>query len=159
MDLLVMAFASRHSYDTALVPWVLGALSAGSAVGGLVNGAVRWRAPARVRLGGFGVGLGLVVAVAGLAPDLWALTGAMVLAGAFIAPTLTTAYLLADELSGEGTRTRSGAWVNTAVNAGSSGGALATGLLVGRLPLGVCFALAGATALISAVGTLRRPGR
>ncbi|OIK05494.1 MFS transporter [Streptomyces monashensis] len=159
VDLLVMAFASRHSCDTALVPWVLGALSAGSAVGGLVNGAVRWRASARVRLRGFGAGLGLVVAVAGLAPDMWTLTGAMVLAGAFIAPTLTTAYLLADELSDEGTRTRSGAWVNTAVNAGSSGGALATGLLIGRLPLPVCFALAGATALAGAVGTLGRSGR
>ncbi|MFI1789968.1 MFS transporter [Streptomyces olivaceoviridis] len=34
VELLVMAFATDRSYDPALVPWVLGALSAGSALGG-----------------------------------------------------------------------------------------------------------------------------
>jgi MFS family permease len=151
VELLAAAYATERSYDTALVPWVLGALSAGSAVGGLVNGAVRWRAPARTRLCRFAAGLALVVAAAGLAPGLWALTGAMALAGVFIAPALTTAYLLADETAGEGARTRAGAWVNTAVNAGGSSGALVTGLLIGRLPLAVCFALAGSTALLAAM--------
>ncbi|MFJ9869758.1 MFS transporter [Streptomyces sp. NPDC101165] len=151
IELLVLAFAAERSYDTALVPWVLGALSAGSAVGGLVNGAVRWRTPARVRLRRFATGLGLTVAAAGLAPDLWTLTAATACAGAFIAPALTTAYLLADETATEGARTRAGAWVNTGVNAGSSGGALVTGVLIGRMPLALCFALAGGTALVAAV--------
>ncbi|SOD83671.1 MFS transporter [Streptomyces sp. Ag109_G2-15] len=151
VELLVLAFAAERSYDTALVPWVLGALSAGSAVGGLVNGAVEWRSAARVRLCWFAVGLGLVIAAAGLAPGLWTLTVAMACAGAFIAPALTTAYLLADETATEGTRTRAGAWVNTGVNAGSSGGVLVTGLLIGRLPLTLCFALAGGTALVAAL--------
>jgi MFS family permease len=157
-ELLVAAYAGERSDDTALVPWVLGALSAGSAVGGLVNGAVRWRAPARTRLCRCAAGLGLVVAAAGLAPGLWALTGAMALAGAFIAPALTTAYLLADETAAEGARTRAGAWVNTAVNAGSSGGALVTGLLIGRLPLAVCFAMAGTAALLAALAAARSVG-
>ncbi|MFJ4581348.1 MFS transporter [Streptomyces echinatus] len=150
VDLLALAFASEGSYDTALVPWVLGALSAGSAVGGLVNGAVAWRASARVRLCGFAVALGLVIAVAGLAPGLWTFTGAMALAGAFIAPALTTAYLLADETVPEDSRTQAGAWVNMAVNAGSSGGALVTGLLIGRFPLELCFLAAGVTAATAA---------
>ncbi|MFG2884942.1 MFS transporter [Streptomyces sp. NPDC048297] len=150
VDLLVTAFASERTHGTALVPWILGALSAGSAVGGLVNGAIDWRRPARVRLAGFATALGLVIAAAGLAPGLWSLTAAMVCAGAFIAPALTTAYLLADETAPEGSRTRAGAWVNMAVNAGSSAGALATGLLIGALPLPWCFALAGAAALLSA---------
>ncbi|WP_330459854.1 MFS transporter [Streptomyces sp. NBC_00820] len=151
VELLVMAFATEHGYDTALVPWVLGALSAGSAVGGLVNGAVDWRGPARVRLGGFAAGLGLVIAAAGLAPGLWTLMAAMACAGAFIAPALTTAYLLADETAGEGSRTQAGAWVNMAVNAGSSGGAVVAGVLIGALPLGVCFLLAGGVALAAAL--------
>ena len=70
VELLVLAFAAERSYDTDLVPWVLGALSVGSAVGGLVNGAVEWRTAARVRLCRFAVGLGLVIAAAGLAPGL-----------------------------------------------------------------------------------------
>jgi len=36
------------------------------------------------------------------------------------------------------------------VNGGSSAGALVAGLLIGRLPLGVCFLVTGATALASA---------
>ncbi|MGW5432296.1 MFS transporter [Streptomyces sp. NPDC004059] len=156
VELLVMAFATQRSYDTALVPWVLGALSAGSAVGGLVNGAVRWRAPARVRLCWFALSLGLVVAVAGLAPGLWTLAGVMGLAGAFIAPALTTAYLVVDETAPEGARTQAGAWVNTGVNAGSSAGAMVTGSLIGRVPLGVCFVLAGAVAVLPAAAVCRR---
>ncbi|AOR32038.1 hypothetical protein BFF78_14115 [Streptomyces fodineus] len=156
VDLLAMAFATQRSYDTAVVPWVLGALSAGSAVGGLANGAVAWRAPARVRLCGFAVALGLVIAGAGLAPGLWPLAGVMALAGAFIAPTLTTAYLVVDEAAPEGARTQAGAWVNAGVNAGSSAGAVVTGLLIGRVPLGVCFLLAGGAAVLPAVATYRR---
>ncbi|OIK27593.1 MFS transporter [Streptomyces malaysiense] len=151
VDLLTMAYASAHGYGGDLVPWVLGALSAGSALGGLANGAVRWVVPARTRLLRFSVALGLVVAVAGLAPDLRVLTAALALAGFFFAPTLTTAYLAADESVPAGSRTQAGAWVNMGVNAGSSAGALATGLLIGRMPLGVCFLVAGATALVSAV--------
>ncbi len=151
VELLVMAFATERSYDPALVPWVLGALSAGSALGGLANGVVRWRTTARTRLCRFGVCLGLVLAAAGLAPGLWTLTAAMACAGAFIAPALTTAYLLADESAPESARTRAGAWVNMAVNSGSSGGAMAAGLLIGRLPLPLCFTLAGGTALVAAV--------
>ncbi|MET7288144.1 MFS transporter [Streptomyces sp. NPDC005573] len=151
VELLVMAFMAARSYDTALVPWVLGALSAGSAVGGLVNGAVDWRGSARTRLAWFAAGLGLVVAAAGLAPGVWTFTAAMGCAGAFVAPALTTAYLLADETAGEGSRTRAGAWVNMAVNAGNSGGAMVAGLLIGALPLAVCFLLAGGVALVAAL--------
>jgi len=52
-------------------------------------------------------------------------------AGLFVAPAMTTAYLLAEESATPGFRTRAGAWVNTAFNAGSSIGMAA----IGRLPL------------------------
>ncbi|GGS97287.1 MFS transporter [Streptomyces cinerochromogenes] len=151
VELLVMAFVTERSYDPALVPWVLGALSAGSALGGLANGALRWRTTARARLYRFAAALGVTLAAAALAPTLWTLTGVMALAGAFVAPALTTAYLLADESATEATRTRAGAWVNMAVNTGSSGGAAVMGLLIGRVPLEVCFLLAGSVAVLPAV--------
>ncbi|MGW1729313.1 MFS transporter, partial [Streptomyces sp. NPDC002306] len=66
-----------------------------------------------------------------------------------------TAYLVADESAAPGFRTRAGAWVNTAVNAGSSGGAAVMGLLVGRVPLPLCFALAGTQSLLAAAVTAR----
>jgi predicted MFS family arabinose efflux permease len=101
--------------------------------------------------------LGLTLATAGLSPNLYALVAAMSVAGLFIAPALTTAYLIADESATPDTRTQAGAWVNTAFNTGSSGGTAAVGLLVDRLPLALCFAVAAAPALLSTVTALGRP--
>ncbi|WP_407284999.1 MFS transporter [Streptomyces sp. BP-8] len=156
MDLLVLAFAAARHHGDDVVAWVLAALSAGSAVGGLLNGAVSWRTGARVRLPLLAAGLGLALAAAGLAPGVGALTVAVACAGFFVAPALTTAYLLADEVAPPGRRTQAGAWVNTAVNAGISGGTAAAGLLAARLPLGVCFALAGGVTLLAALACAGR---
>ncbi|WAU84816.1 MFS transporter [Streptomyces sp. Qhu-G9] len=150
VDLLVLAFAEQRGHGDGTVAWIFAALSAGSAVGGLLYGAVEWRAGARRRLPVLTAGLGLALAVAGLAPGLVALTGAVVCAGFFVAPALTTAYLVADESAAPGARVRAGAWVNTAVNAGVSAGAAAGGLLVDRVPPEAGFALAGGAALLAA---------
>ncbi|WP_244362957.1 MFS transporter [Streptomyces aquilus] len=147
LDLLVVAFAAERGRGDDTVAWVLAALSAGSAVGGLANGAVDWRVAARVRLPLLAAGLGVTLCLAGLAPGIGALAVAAACTGFFVAPTLTTAYLIADEAAPEGFRTQAGAWVNTAVNAGSSAGAVVAGLLVERLPLGACFVVAGGVAL------------
>ncbi|MER6357350.1 MFS transporter [Streptomyces sp. NPDC001634] len=150
LDLLVMAFAEQRRYGDDTVAWVLAALSAGSAVGGLLNGAVNWRTSARVRLPLSAAAVGLILAVAGLASGLGVLAATVACAGLFIAPALTTSYLIADESAPPGFRTQAGAWVNTAVNAGSSGGSAAAGLLVGHLPLGACFAASGAAVAVMA---------
>ncbi|WP_217140207.1 MFS transporter [Streptomyces sp. AC627_RSS907] len=158
VDLLAVAFAGQHGHGDGTVAWVLAALSAGSAVGGLLNGAVTWRSSARARLPFLAAGLGLCLAAAGLAPGVGMLVAAVTCAGLFVAPALTTAYLIADESAEPGFRTRAGAWCNTAVNAGMSAGAAAVGLLVERLPLPVCFALCGAVAVAAALVPGRRRG-
>ncbi|PWI15513.1 MFS transporter [Streptomyces sp. Act143] len=150
VDLLVVAFAAEHGRGDETVAWVLAALSAGSAVGGLLNGAVDWRVTARVRLPLLAAGLGVTLGLAGLAPGVGVLAIAAACAGFFVAPALTTAYLIADEAAPEGFRTQAGTWVNTAVNAGSSTGAATAGLLVERLPSAVCFVVAGSVALVAA---------
>ncbi|MEV7344977.1 MFS transporter [Streptomyces sp. NPDC093544] len=161
LDLLVMAFAEQRHHGDDVVAWVLAALSAGSALGGLLNGAVNWSTSARTRLPLMAGGVGLALLAAGLAPGLGTLTVAVVCAGFFVAPALTTSYLIADEAAPPGFRTQAGAWVNTAVNAGSSAGAAGVGLLVGHLSLGLCFAVSGsvalAAALVSASGVRRPP--
>lgn len=161
LDLLVLAFAEQRGHGDDVVAWIFAALSAGSAVGGLLYGAVEWRSGARVRLSLLVAGLGLALAGAGLAPDLAVLTGAVVCAGLFVAPALTTAYLVADASAPAAARTRSGAWVNTAVNAGVSAGAAASGLLVAQVSPTLGFALAGGAALLAAtvVGVGSRRGR
>ncbi|MFF8378711.1 MFS transporter [Streptomyces sp. NPDC015661] len=160
VELLVIAFADAHHRPGA-VPWAAAALSAGSAVGGLVYGAVPWRVPTAVRLSALALGLGAVLASAGLAPHPYALVGWVALGGLFVAPAITSAYLLADEAVGEEWRTRAGAWVNTAFNAGTTVATAGAGLLVERLPLPLCFALTALPAVLAAAGTLvparRRP--
>ncbi|WP_051851921.1 MFS transporter [Streptomyces sp. NRRL F-5650] len=151
VDLLVVAYAGERGLGDGAAAWVLAALSVGSAAGGLVNGAVTWTSSTRARLPFFAAGLGLCLAAAGLAPGLGTLLPAVMCAGLFVAPALTTAYLVADENAAPGFRVRAGTWCNTAVNAGSSAGAAAVGLLVERLPLPVCFAVSGAVAAAAAL--------
>ncbi|MEU6991972.1 MFS transporter [Streptomyces sp. NPDC046465] len=158
LELLFVAFAEGVGRPDAVV-WVLAAFSAGSAVGGLLHGAVSWRSSARSRLPVLAVALGLLSAAAGLAPGLPALVGVAACAGLFVAPALTTAYLIADESVAPELRTQAGAWVNTAVNAGLSVGAAAIGAMVGRAPLAWCFVGAAVAPVLGAVATLRTPRR
>ncbi|MET9254501.1 MFS transporter [Streptomyces sp. NPDC003717] len=154
VELLVVAFAERHGLGDGAVAWTLAAMSAGSAVGGLVSGAVAWRRPARVRLRYLAAGLGLSVAATGLAPAVF--VPAVACVGLFVAPLLTTAYLIVDESVSASHRIRAGAWVNTAVNAGSSTGAATAGLLTAHVPLALCFTAAGALAVATALTPTRR---
>ncbi|GAA2090285.1 MFS transporter [Kitasatospora saccharophila] len=140
-SLLAVVFASRHGRPAG-VAWVEAALAAGSATGGLALGAVNWRAPAATRLTVLTAVLGTALALAALAPTLPALTAVAALAGLAVAPTLTTAYLLTDELAAPTERTRAGAWVNTSFNAGSSTATALTGALLTHLPLPTCLLLA-----------------
>ncbi|MFE5817022.1 MFS transporter [Streptomyces sp. NPDC056479] len=158
-DLLVVAFAEGHGHGGAGAAWVLAALSAGSAVGGLLNGAVAWRASAGARLAAQAAGLGLALCGAGLAQGLGTLAVAVAVAGVFVAPLITTAYLIADETAAPEARVQAGAWVNTAVNAGGTAGAAAAGVLAGSLSAGMCFAVTGAVMLLTAVAVARGAGR
>ncbi|GAA1857103.1 MFS transporter [Asanoa iriomotensis] len=149
LGLLIVAFATNRD-QTAAVAWVEAALAAGSAVGGIAYGARAWTTSQRSQLAVLAVSLAAVLAVAGLAPGIAALAAAAALAGLFVAPTLTITYLLADRSVPSEARTRAGTWVNTAFNAGSSGGSAAVGLLISRAPLAVCFAAAAAPVVLSA---------
>jgi MFS family permease len=153
LDLLVIAFAEEHQ-AAHTIPWIMAALSAGSAVGGLAYGAVSWRVSGRHRVSALALALGLVMAATGFAPHPYVLIAGAALGGLFVAPALTTAYLIADECAGPGARTTAGAWVNTAFNAGSSGSTAAVGLLVGHMPLPALFILAAAPVVLSAGATL-----
>ncbi|MGY0018730.1 MFS transporter [Streptomyces sp. cg35] len=158
-DLLVLAFAEDRGRDGAAA-WILAALSAGSAAGGLLNGALDLPWAARSRLPFLALGLALALGGAALAPSLPALAVAAACVGLFVAPALTTAYLTADEAVDPGFRTQAGAWVNTSLNAGSSAGTAGVGLLVGQFPLPVCFAAAATAPLVAAavsVGWRRTP--
>jgi hypothetical protein len=159
-ELLVVAFARGH-HDLAAVAWIQAAVSAGSVLGGTAYGARTWHMPARRRLALLVGALSVPLALAGLANGVYVLAAVLGCAGAFVAPALSTAYLLADaEAAGEA-RTRAGTWVNSAFNAGHTAGTAATGVALGALPPGLCFAAAAVpTALAAGAGLpFRRGGR
>ncbi|PYC76685.1 MFS transporter [Streptomyces tateyamensis] len=150
--LLVVAAAG-----TGALPWLEAALAAGSALGGLTHGAVRWQAPPAIRLTWGAVGLGVGVAVAGCAPGTGALLVGVAVLGVFVSPVLATAYLLADQRAPRWRRTAAGSWVNTAFNAGSALGTALAAPLASRAPLPLCFAAAALPLLAAAAGGRLRP--
>jgi predicted MFS family arabinose efflux permease len=107
--------------------------------------------PIHTRLALLAGALAVLLACAGASPAVPVLALAVTAAGVLVAPTLTTAYLLADETATEENRTRAGTWVNTAFNLGDAAGAAGAGLVVGGLPIPACFALAAGPLLLSAL--------
>ncbi|MGF1431208.1 MFS transporter, partial [Kitasatospora sp. LaBMicrA B282] len=156
---------ARQQQHAAAVAWVEAALSVGSALGGLRYGARSWRAPARRQLGGLLAGLGLAVAVAGAASNLYVLAAVVAGVGLFVAPAITVTYLVADEAAAPEHRTRAAALVNSAYNCGSALGTAGIGLLLGGAPAGAAsglplpagFVLAALPALLVGAAALRRP--
>jgi MFS family permease len=148
-SLVIVAFALRHHQPSAIA-WADAGMSAGSILGGLAYGAISWRVSSRARLPLLTAALGLSVAAAGLAPDVWTLTAVTTVSGVFVSPLLACAYLVADDLADERSRTSAGMWVNNAFNAGSSGGYAAMGPVLARMPLAWCFAVAAAPVLLGA---------
>jgi predicted MFS family arabinose efflux permease len=153
INLLIVAFTTSH-HNVAAAAWAETALSVGSVIGGLVYGARTWRATSHMRLSLLVVGLGLAVGAAGFSVNIVMLTVMVTVVGLFVSPALATAYLAADEAASPSARTQVGAWVNTGFNMGDTGGVAGLGLLVGRLPLAMCFITAGVPAVLAAVASL-----
>lgn len=156
--LLAVAFTQRHGQPAA-VAWVEAALAVGSTLGGLAYGALNRSAPGRRRLAALVLPAGLALAAAGLSPSPVPLAAAVCLAGLFIGPALTTAYLLADAGAPPAARTRAAAWVNTSLNLGAACGTAATGVYLDAFPLPLCYALAAAPAALAPALLLALPER
>ncbi|XVQ86806.1 MFS transporter [Microbispora siamensis] len=158
LNLLVVAFAEQHA-QLAAVAWVEAALAAGSAVGGLAYGAVSWRLSLERRLPLLASALAVSLAAAGFVSNMVALSLLVGVAGLFVAPVLTTAYMLADKAAAPDSKTQAGAWVNTAFNTGNAMGSASMGLLLGRLTLAAAFAVGALPSLLAALAGMRRARR
>ena len=145
----IVAFAMRPHQPSAIA-WADAGMSVGSILGGLVYGTIAWRVSSRTRLPLLTAALGLSIAAAALAPNIWVLTAVTTASGIFVSPLMTCAYLVADELAADQSRTSAGMWVNNAFNAGSSAGYAAMGPALARLPLAGCFMIAAAPVLVAA---------
>jgi predicted MFS family arabinose efflux permease len=162
LSLIAVAFAGQH-HHIASVAWVEAALAVSSAMGGLLYGAFRWQVSLQMRLLFLTLALSLFVILAAQSPDIYVLVAVVGATGLFVAPTLTSVYLIADEAAAPSARAEAGAWVNTAYNMGNSAGIAGIGLLISRLPLAACFTVAAAATLLPAaalavsIGKRRNP--
>lgn len=154
--LFVIAAAGRAHHPSA-AGWILAAQSAGSALGGVLHGRVTWRTPAAARLPHLLLGLAVPLAATAAAPGLPTLALGVAATGLLLAPTLSTAYLVAARLAPPGAATRATTWVNSAINAGTSAGGALSSLLVGGAPLPLCFLLAAAAPALVALAARPHP--
>ncbi|MDJ0324483.1 MFS transporter [Cryobacterium sp. PH31-AA6] len=138
---------------------ILALFAAGSAVGGLVYGAVRtsWSARRQLLLltGMFLAG----IAAAGLATSPVALGILIALAGLCLSPIMIVAYLAASDFGRGGRATEATTWVNTAHNVGAAAGSALAGVLIETQGAGSAFfgaAVIGGAILVPAL-LIRRP--
>lgn len=153
-EIVTPAVATTHHAEVAS-GWLLAALSAGSAAGGIAYGHLGWRAGLGARLFGCAIGIGLVTLAGALtaALGLVAFGVTAAIAGFFLAPALITGYLAADDMAPEHSRTEASAWMNTALNLGASVATAGAGIVVSGPGAWVALIAAGVLALIAAAMT------
>lgn len=127
---------------------LLASFSAGSMIGGLIYGHWEWKSALAARLLVLGVLLALFSGLLVLAFNVVVLGIGLALVGFFLAPSLVTGYLLADELTAPQVRTEASSWINTAVNTGAAIAAAGGGLVVDYLSTPAAFAFGTVAALV-----------
>jgi predicted MFS family arabinose efflux permease len=156
--LLIVAFAQgQHQY--AAVSWVEAGMSAGSVCGGLVFGALALHASHRLQMCSLLAVIGVFIAFAGFAGHMTVLIALACLLGLFVSPSITIMYVVADDAALPGRKTSAGGLVNGSYNLGCALGSAAAGLLLGALPLRVCFLIACIPVLVTALLIGVRAGR
>lgn len=129
LELAVIARATVAGRPAA-AGWLLAALSAGSAGGGLLWGRRPRRGRHQRQLLGLLTGLAAGTALAALAGSLLVLAAVLAISGLAVAPVFVVAYLAADRLSPPRMQTEATTWVATATNLGGAAGAAAAGALI-----------------------------
>ncbi|GAB3664675.1 MFS transporter [Actinocorallia lasiicapitis] len=109
---------------------IYGTFSAGSMVGGLAYGALRWKSSLTRRMILLLVLLSAAVVLPLLAHSIGPMYGAAAVAGIVIAPCVITGYTLLDGLVPANVRTEAYTWLNGAIGLGIATGAAVGGQLV-----------------------------
>lgn len=160
-DISIVAFADEAGQQT-LSGLVIGIVSAGSLVGGLLYGSRHWATPLWKRTVISTLLLAVGVAALTLAPNVLVLSALGFVAGSMIAPTLTNADTVVQRVVARDQITEGMAWLRVGVGIGVSVGAWIAGVLIessgARAGLGMA-AVGGGVALLLAIataGVLRR---
>ena len=139
-------------------PWgpaLVAVNSVGSAVGGLVYGALQFRLPVERQLPRIVALLALPVALHALAGAPWPLLPLAFGAGLLIAPAMTAVTLLVARVAPPRYATEAFTWSSTAIVTGVGAGMAAGGMLVEHAGWAAAFLLAAASALVASALALR----
>jgi MFS family permease len=147
---------------TALSGVLLAINSTGSAIGGLAYGGLRIAMPIERQLRILLVLLAASLAVQMFMTDPWLLAAMALLAGVFIAPSLTAVTLLVSANAPQRYATEAFTWAATCIVAGVGAGMAVGGQIVERSGAGSVFGVAAGAALVAAacaLGLRAQPGR
>jgi predicted MFS family arabinose efflux permease len=155
IQVAVPAFAEDHG-SAALGGLLLGALSAGSLVGGLVYGARNWAGSPATRLPLLMLIFGLALALLAVADSPLAVALLLFPAGLLIAPAVTVGSTLLDTVAPPGTATEAFAVMIMGIVAGSAAGNALGGALVDDASFATAVLAAGGIAAAGAAWALAR---
>ncbi|WP_104082975.1 MFS transporter [Cryobacterium sp. Y11] len=137
---------------TAAAGIVLGLFAGGSAVGGLIFGALQVPGRARFQVIAIAVILVALSSAIGLTGNTVWMTVTVVGAGAFFSPVMIVAYFAANDFGGDHRRTESTTWVNTSHNIGAAAGSALAGIVVQIAGVNASFLAIGALAVLILTG-------
>lgn len=158
VEISTVAFAD-HLGHQALAGPLLACYAAGSAVAGLVFGAVHWRVSARRRLLLGATAMTVTVVALPFLDPAWLLAPALFLAGLGIAPTLISGFSLVQRMVPTGTVTEGLTWATTGLVVGLSAATWLAGRLVDARGVPASFTVAvasGACAVVVCSAAYRR---
>ena len=147
VEVVAPAIADKQG-SVGLAGILLASFAAGSAVGGLLYGQRTWKSSLLKRLL---ISVTVMIALCALLTTIEfvvVLNFGLAAVGFFLAPSLVTGYLLADDLTAAEVRTEASSWINTAVNAGAAVAAVMVGFAVDAMEPRLGFIIGAAVALI-----------
>ncbi|MDN4483342.1 MFS transporter [Demequina lignilytica] len=149
-DISVVAFADESGHKT-LSGLIIGIISAGSLVGGLLYGARHWRSPLwkRTLIGAAALAIGF--GALALAPNVLLLSLMGFVAGATIAPTMTNADAVVQRVVRRDQITEGMAWLRIGLGVGVALGAWVAGGLIESVGSRAGLAASAAGGLLSLV--------
>ncbi|MFC0465518.1 MFS transporter [Kineococcus gynurae] len=137
LDVSLAGLAEEIFGSADSLGYLFAGIAGGSAVGGLLYGAIDWKGPDRGRLpwllGGFGTGLVAVALLAGTGdgdPSLLLLVPVLALTGLFISPNLIVLQGVVDDTAPPARLGEAQAWLSSAVTAGAAAGNALAGKLL-----------------------------
>ena len=143
---LPAAFPGPDGAATAGI--LLGLFAGGSAVGGLLFGALRIPGPARAQVIAIALTLAALSTVIGLTGGPVWMGAAVVSAGLFFSPVMIVAYFAATDFGGPHRKTESTTWVNTSHNIGGAAGSALAGIVIESLGVNASFFVVGGLAVL-----------